>query len=44
MGDTQVFNLVGKEDGNSTSYSVVILKNYRWPGNYTVANVGNIIK
>ena len=38
MGETQQYNLVGKEEG-VTSYGVVVLKNYRWPGNYTVANV-----
>ena len=38
VGETQQFNLVGKEEG-VTSYAVVVLKNLRWPGNYTVANV-----
>ena len=40
VGETQQFNLVGKEEG-VTSYAVVVLKNLRWPGNYTVANVNS---
>ena len=38
VGDTQQFNLVGKEEG-VTSYAVVVLKNLRWPGSFTVTNV-----
>lgn len=31
-GDTQQFNLVGKEEGNVGTYGVVALKNLTWPG------------
>lgn len=40
MGETQVINLVGKQEGQTTCYGVVLLKNLSWPGAYTVGYSG----
>jgi len=37
IGDTQVFNLIGKEEGGSTCYGTVTIKNLTWPGSICVA-------
>ena len=37
-GDTQVFNNVGKDEGTTSCYGVVTLRNPHWPGWHTVAS------
>lgn len=37
-GNSQVFNNVGKDEGMTSCYGVVALRNPHWPGWYTVAS------
>ena len=30
--------MIGKEEGSSTSYSVISIKNLSWPGAYLICN------
>jgi hypothetical protein len=38
-GNSQVFNNVGKDEGTTSCYGLVTLKNPNWPGWVTVANM-----
>jgi hypothetical protein len=37
-GNAQLFNNVGKDEGTTSSYGVVVLRNPHWPGWHTVAS------
>ena len=38
-GNAQVFNNVGKDEGTTSCYGAVVLKNPHWPGWSTVASI-----
>lgn len=44
IGNLQIFNNVGKDEGTTSCYGCVILKNPHWPGWVTTANVLNILE
>lgn len=39
VGSNQLFNNTGKDEGTTSCYAVVVLKNVNWPGWYTVSNM-----
>ena len=41
-GNTQLFNNVGKDEGTTSCYGLVSLKNPHWPGWTTACNVINV--
>jgi len=40
IGSTQLYNNVGKDEGTTSCYGVVLLKNINWPGWFTVSSTG----
>ena len=39
LGDPQTINLVGADEGNSSSYQIFVIKSMVWPGSVTITNV-----
>lgn len=39
IGSSQVYNNVGKEEGTTSCYATLTLKNPNWPGWFTFANM-----